>query len=275
MKLVVASGKGGVGKTTLSASLASRLGVTVIDADVDCPNMHLLFSGTTLTEKKVKVSKTAVIDEKKCKKCGKCDLCVFGALDYGDGPKIDPILCEGCGACAVVCPFDAITLREEESGKVVVTETEKFKLIHGELEPGKSGSGKIVFELKQLAGEKDLLIDAPAGIDCPTIAALTNTDHVIVVIEPTPASISDGKKLMEVASHFGVPCSVLLNKTGLSRENEDRIREFSGDSLIGEIPYDKNVPRAIAKLVPPVDSDGPAAQALEKVCEKVRGMFVE
>lgn len=256
MKITIVSGKGGVGKSSVVASLAVALRgrVVVVDADADCPNQHLLFVGKEALKKPLYASHTAEVDYSKCVGCGACrDVCKFGAMPFTDKPKIDPLFCEGCGACKIVCPQGAITLKEVESGVARVVQTnEGFPLIYGKLHPGKSGSGKLVQEVREMASdyEKEFtLIDGAAGIGCPVIASIMGVDYVIGVVEPTPSSISDLERMLETTRHFKVPYGIVINKVGLSAENEEAIRKKFGP-ILAEIPYDPSIPRLLAERKP-------------------------
>jgi len=281
MKVVILSGKGGTGKSSFTSSLAlgmSKNGMVLVDTDVDCPNQHILFPGKILRRKELHVSKVALFDESKHISSSRCaDVCRFGAISIINGKAvIDRIKCEGCGACALVCP-DALKLVPKLSGELIVKETRHFPLVYGKLEPGESGSGRVVFEVKKVAdkiakgkGTELILVDAPAGIGCPVIAAVTGCDYALGVVEPTPASMANLERALEVVRHFNIPFSVVMNKAGISEVHEKRIRELYGDKLIAQIPYDKEVPLLLAKGIPPINGNGKAAKAFREAAEAVK-----
>lgn len=279
-RIVIASGKGGVGKTMLVSSLAtyfsSRKKIVAVDGDVDCPNLAIMFEGTTQSKKELKISRLAVIDSKKCTGCGKCEeACRFSAIK---DRKVIDYMCEGCGLCELVCPEKAIKLAQDVTGVIEHTDTNAgFPLVSAQLYPGKGNSGKLVYEVRRLGerlGEgKDLiLIDAPAGIGCPVIASLTATQLVIGVAEPTKSSLSDLARLFEVARHFRIPRMLVLNKSdmpGGAREDIINYAEKEGIHMLGEMPYDPEIPKCIAQRKVPIDCDVGASQSLKKIAEKI------
>ncbi len=292
MNIAIVSGKGGTGKSSLTSSLAFALSekkkIVLVDADSDCPNQHIFFPGKKTKETPISVSKTALVDAKKCSGCGKCvDACQFGAVALAHGvAEIDGFRCEGCGACAVVCPEKAISLRPERSGNLIVvrtnfrrnlaalelansnTKTKNFPLVYARLLPGRSGTGKMVYNARKLAekiAEKTaaglVLVDAPPGIGCPVIASIAGCDYVIGVVEPTPTSMTNLERALKVVEHFGIPYFVVMNKTGLSEKHENVIRRKFGKRLLASIPYDEEVPKLLARGIPPINGQGPAAKA--------------
>jgi len=284
MKLVILSGKGGTGKSSFSSSLALGLSdrkVVLVDTDVDCPNQHILFPGKVLRREPLHVSKIAVFDKSKTIQSTRCaDVCRFDAIKIEDGKAIiDRKRCEGCGACVLVCP-DALKLVPKLTGELVVKDTEHFPLVYGKLEPGESGSGMVVFEVKKVADEiaKErnaglTLVDAPAGIGCPVIAAATGCEHAIGIVEPTQASMANMQRALDVVRHFNIPYSVVLNKAGISEKYEKKITEEFGGRLIGTIPYDDEVPRLLADGVSPIRGKGKGAEGFKKAVEAVKGVI--
>jgi len=285
MKIVVLSGKGGTGKTSLAASLAVFISenhkILLVDADVDCPNEHLIFEGKEKEKKDVYASKIAVLKKEipfeKCR-----GICQFDAIkDENGNAAVDARACEGCGACAVACP-EAFEMKDIKTGDMVVYEGAKFNLVSGKLLPGEKNSGKIVHEIRKKADEvaenendEVILIDSAAGIGCPVIASVMGCNYAVVVVEPTPASISSVKRAIEVVKHFAIPYSVVMNKAGLSEENEEMIRKELGQNIIGEIPYDKELPKLLANKIPPIKGKGKSAQALMKISENIEKTISE
>jgi len=277
MKITAISGKGGVGKSSIVASIAIALKdtkkIVLVDADADCPNQHLLFQGKELLSKPLSVSHLAEIDYSKCTSCGACrDVCKFEAMDFEGKPRINPLFCEGCGACSIICPRGAIAITQVESGIAKVVHTDEgFRLVYGKLHAGKSGSGKIVQEVRKIASKypADItLIDAAAGIGCPIIASVTGVDYTIGIVEPTPSSISDLERVLRTVSHFKVPFGIVINKVGLSKENEAEIRETWPGKILAEIPYNPEIPRLLAK-------GRPLIYANPQISSKIRELSVE
>lgn len=284
MRVVVLSGKGGTGKSCVVSSLALELSkkrkLVVVDGDADCPNQHILFPGTDVKRKKLYVSKVAVINHK-CNLCNKClEVCQFGALKAENGIRVDELRCEGCGACVLACPQGAVKLVRKLSGDMFVRETKNFPLVYGRLIPGESGSGKIVHELRRegeevarrIEGEL-VVVDAPAGIGCPVIASVSGCEYAIGVLEPTPAGMKNLERALEMVEYFRIPYSIVMNKFGISEENERKaVRRFEG-KIIARIPYDEEVPRLLAEGIPPVLGRGKAAKSFRKLAENVGGLL--
>lgn len=280
VKIVVASGKGGVGKSMLASSLAILFSknkkVVACDCDVDAPNMGL-WLGVEDHDKseKISTSEKAEIDQNKCTKCGKCmEICRFSAIESKGGSlDVNPFLCEGCGACEIVCPADAISLKEVKNGELRIKQTNYgFPLVSGQLYPGEAGSGKIVELLRKKAEKLDndyIIMDAAAGIGCPVIASIRGTDFAVLVTEPTPSGFSDLKRIMDIVNHFNVPYGIVINKWDINRQTSDEMERWAGDMMLGKIRYDKKVIDSIVSLQPVIFSDSKTAGDVKEIFQRL------
>jgi len=276
MKIVVASGKGGVGKSMLASSLAllylKKNKIVVCDCDVDAPNTGLWLGETKSDSiEKISTSFKAKIDLEKCTKCGKCkDVCMFFAIEKNENYHINPFLCEGCGACQIICPVNAITLNSVKNGEIRIRNTKyDFPLVSAQLYPGEAGSGKIIEQLRKKAEEFDhdiMILDAAAGTGCPVIASLRGCDYVVLVTEPTPSGFSDLKRILEVVNHFKIPYGVVINKWDIYPKLSKKIEKWAKNKILGRISYDKNVIECIVNLKPVIFSDS-------KVVNEIREIF--
>lgn len=293
-EIAVASGKGGVGKTTVAASLAVLLnsrGVKVFmaDADVDAPDLLLaLGGGKTVLSMEVEASRKAEVDNKKCTGCGKClQVCPFGAMVEASNGKatVVTLMCEGCGVCRLICPADAIEVKKAPTGTITVEETKYgFMCATGKLRLGEHNSGHLVASIRNLArrkardmGSEVIVIDAAPGIGCPVIASITGADYVIAVTEPTPAAKRNLERLSRVVEHFGVPAGVVINMSGYSGDFETALKKWVthelGFQVLGEIPVDHEVVKALVHMTPVVDfnPEAEASKSLMSIAERVRG----
>ena len=268
IKIAVVSGKGGTGKSVVTSSLAYELSkkyhLLLIDTDVDCPNQYLLFKGKKKFSKHIKAAKIAVVGNRDCIKCEKCkNVCQFGAISIIKGKlTINSMKCEGCGACVHACPENLIKLYPKLSGEILVSITDNFPLVYGKLIPGGSVSGKIVFEARKKGEEiaikenrNIILVDSAAGIGCPVIASITGCDYVVGVVEPTQTSIKNLERALEVASHFRIPYSIVINKIGISKKYEEEIEKKFYGKIIGRIPYDREIPFLLSKGIVPISME--------------------
>ena len=238
-EIVVVSGKGGTGKTVLTSSLAFLADDKVTaDCDVDAPDMHLLLQPEPLSEGDFSGMKTARIDPAKCTGCGRCaEVCRFRAVtvgdsDSGDKYSIDPLGCEGCGVCVWTCPAEAIGLESSVGGKWFISKTRFGKFVHAQLEPAQENSGKLVSlvrsEARKLAvkeGAGTVIIDGPPGIGCPVIASIAGVDLAVVVTEPTVSGIHDLDRVLGLAAHFDLKAGVVINKYDLNEEIATEIEQ--------------------------------------------------
>lgn len=255
-QIVVISGKGGTGKTVITAALAAvSENALFVDCDVDASNLHLLLTPEIKETRVFKSGKTAFIDAERCTRCGLCArLCRFQAID--ESCVIDPVSCEGCGFCALVCPQEAIQMRENTTGEYYESATRFGPLVHAELGVGEENSGKLVFTVRTRASEiakergcELVLIDGSPGIGCPVIASLTGTDCALVVVEPTVSGIHDAERVVKVARHFKVPAAVIINKCDINPAMGERIRRWCAKEMIpciAEIPFDEEVVHAVS-----------------------------
>ncbi|MBC7093250.1 ATP-binding protein [Candidatus Bipolaricaulota bacterium] len=282
IELVVISGKGGTGKTTVVGALAALARDKVIaDCDVDAPDLHLLLRPKAEKTVSYEGSKLAEIDVGFCIGCGTClEACRFDAvLPVGNKFRIDPLSCEGCGACAHACPVGAIELRPRLSGWIHVSRTPYGTLVHGELLPGEGASGKLVTQVKmrarelgRLEGAKLLLVDGAPGIGCPVIASLSGAHAAVVVTEPSLAALHDLARVIGVARHFRVRTYVVINKADLAADVAERIEGFArgqGLSVLGRIPYDEGVIEAQVAGQPVVDRSTAVAQVLRSIWDRL------
>lgn len=274
-EIVVISGKGGTGKTSVAAGFADLAASGVFcDCDVDAANLELVLRGEEKERHDFVASSKAKVDADKCTVCGLCkEVCRFEAVAR-PGVILDTS-CEGCGFCARVCPSGAIQMSPVLSGQWYVSETEKGPLIHARLEPGAENSGKLVTLVRQKAREvaqsldRDIIVtDGPPGIGCPVIASLSGADLALVVTEPTLSGMHDLERIVEVCRRFGVPAMVCINKYDIHEVNSGLIEEkcrAAGLAMAGKIPYDENVPKAMVNGLPVTRLSCPASESIREL----------
>jgi len=284
-KITVLSGKGGTGKTSLTASFAVLTQHAVLtDCDVDAPDLHMLLKPEILETQEFKASRVAVIDQDTCVQCGKCEEnCRFGAIEK---QVVDPILCEGCGVCAYICPVATIELEKRVSGYAYISKTKYGPMSHALLNPGEENSGKLVALVRQNAkkvAEKDncelIVNDGPPGIGCPVIASLGGVDMGLIVTEPTLSGIHDMERALGLLNHFKIPALVCVNKYDINEENTSRIVEFcesNGVEVVGKIPFDPIVTEAMVAGKPIVEyaPKSNVSKAIEELWERTLEQIV-
>ena len=268
-EVVIISGKGGVGKSAVTASLGSILAgkhrILLADTDVDAPNLHLALE-TRLTDfQEISASDKAFIDYQLCSGCMTCvETCRFSAIMAGAEPVVIPYSCEGCGACTLVCPEQAIEVRPVINGRINIFATSGLPLVAGQLSIGGSSSGRLVDQVKRRARQEAensraeiILTDGPPGIGCPVIAALKGADYALLVTEPSTTALHDLQRVVEVVGHFRIGMGLVINKADIHEGSRRAIYAFAeknGLDILGEIPYDINVPMAIANGQPVVEA---------------------
>ncbi len=259
-EIVIISGKGGTGKTSISASFAYLSGkdVVVADCDVDAADLHLLLQPDFAKSEEFYSGEIAVIDQDECIKCGKCaDVCRFDAIPViNDQYIVQPLACEGCGYCARICPTDAITNESQNVGKWYISTTKVGSMmVHARLGIGADNSGKLVAkvknEAKQIAAENNkgfVIVDGSPGVGCPVVSSLSGANFVVLVTEPTVSGLHDLRRVYELVKKFHIKAGCIINKSDLNRQVSGEIEEFLKTENIvhiASLPYDETFTRAM------------------------------
>ncbi len=256
-QIIVISGKGGTGKTVITAAFAALAKNKVMaDCDVDAADLHLLLQPDRKQRYEFKSRQTAIIDKQICQQCGKCIVaCRFNAISQNF--IVDPISCEGCAFCSYICPVNAIRMEEDIAGEWFISETRFGPLVHAKLGIAEENSGKLVALVKKQAkelaekGNYDwVIIDGAPGIGCPVIASLSGIDCAVVVTEPTLSGLHDAIRVVDVARHFDMPVKLVINKYDLNTEMSQNIEKYCKENnivFIGKIGFDKSVVEAMVE----------------------------
>ena len=281
-QLLVLSGKGGTGKTTVSSALIALSGAKAFaDCDVDAPNLHLV----TAHDIKPQTSdyygfQKAFIHCEKCIKCGLCEqTCRFNAILELD---VNVSECEGCAVCSEICPVHAIEMKDLSSGEMILYKDDVRTFSSAKLKTGSGASGKLVTAVKkQLKDNSDnsefAIIDGSPGIGCPVIASISGVSMVLIVAEPTVSGIHDMKRIIETAKKFGTKCAVCINKYDVNESKSDETQEYCNSidiKVLGRIPYDKTVSVAVNNCRSIAEyPESPAAKAIEEIWDKINKLL--
>lgn len=280
-ELVIISGKGGTGKTTITAAFAAIAENSLLcDTDVDAADLHLLLRPEVLQKHDFIGGSKAYIDPERCTECGICvERCQFNAIS--DDFVVDLVECEGCGVCNAFCPVDAIDFTPRKCGEWFVSDTRFGPMVHAHLGIGEENSGKLVSvirkEAREMAEEKGyqlIITDGPPGIGCPVIAAISGATAVLIVVEPTLSGLHDMQRVADLAAHFKIPAMVCINKYDL---NSDMTRVIEAETqkqnmlMVGQIPFDPAFTMAMveAQTILEYESDSELSQIVETVWQRV------
>jgi len=264
--ITILSGKGGVGKSSISASLAFSMAqknkIVAADCDVDAANLALLFGLKKLTKNEKISTNTKAFVNNNAKGCKKIvEKCTFSAISWVEKnqlPKINSFLCEGCGVCKMLCP-KGIDMRKVENATIGEGQSKHgFTVVSGQLEMGESGSGKVVTVAKERAQKiakeqhaKYLIVDSAPGIGCPVIASVRDSDYILAVTEPTPAAFRALQRVLEVVNHFEINYGIIINKSDLNKGFVQKIEKFAEEkkvSIVAKIPFSKDFVKAMTEM---------------------------
>ena len=261
-EIVVLSGKGGTGKTSITASLAVLAGneAVVADCDVDAANMHLLMQPDFALSSEFYSGELAIIDQNACTQCGICsEKCRFGAIPFINNIfTVNPLSCEGCGYCQKVCPAEAISMKSRKSGYVYISNTKvNSTMVHARLDIGAENSGKLVAkvksEAKELAEQQNksfVIVDGSPGIGCPVVSSLSGANYVVLVTEPTVSGLHDLERIYSVIKRFRIKAGCIINKFDINPKKTDEIIEFlrkENITHLSNIPFDIRFTKAMTE----------------------------
>ena len=283
-EIVIISGKGGTGKTVITASIAALAKNKVMgDCDVDASNLYLLLQPEIKETHQFYAGVIPNMDVQKCTNCGRCqEVCRFNAIKTIDGQvTIDLVSCEGCGLCSRVCPVEAIKMEENHCGEWYISETKYGPMVHARLGIAEENSGKLVTLVRQNAqeiAEKNssqlIIVDGPPGIGCPLIATLTGANLAVIVTEPTLSGLHDLQRVVKVGQHFGIEMVAIINKFNINLENTAKIEnwcEKNNVSVVGKIHFDNVITEAMVKGLPVVEySKNSITQEIKDIWEKIK-----
>jgi MinD superfamily P-loop ATPase len=290
-EVVIISGKGGSGKTTVVGSLAMLADNKILaDNDVDAADLHLLLTPSIRETHDFVGGEKAMIDPSKCTGCGECaEACHFRAI-RSDGPlndqgvatcRIDELACEGCGLCERICAFDAVSSKPNVTGKWYVSGTEYGPMVHARLGIAEENSGRLVTQVRNVAADlaktlkkEYILGDGPPGTGCPVIASVSGSDRVLIVTEPTVSGVHDMERVLSLTKHFGIPALIVINKADLNVEQAERIESIATDNgsrVIARIPFDRNVNDALMAGKTVIEyGKGPAFEAMHNIWNVIK-----
>jgi len=278
-EIVIISGKGGTGKTSITASFAvlEKDKAVIADCDVDAADMHLLMKPDFAKSEDFYSGELAVISQEACVKCGKCaDVCRFDAIPFTDFKYIvDDLSCEGCGYCARVCPTDAITNISQNVGEWYISDIKTgSKMVHAKLAIGADNSGKLVAQVKNEAkriaeeGNYDfIIVDGSPGVGCPVVSSLSGANYVVLVTEPTVSGLHDLKRVYELVHKFNLKAGCIINKYDLNEDMTSEIKDFlekENINHLADIPYRKEFIEAVTNGQTIVEYDNGDLQRVVK-----------
>ena len=283
-EIVVISGKGGTGKTSVCAAFAHLMHDGIIcDLDVDAPDLHIILEPDYAAKHVFVSGHEANIDQDSCTRCGECArLCRFESiLENETGYAVDPLRCEGCGVCAALCPAEAIRLTDKLCGEWYESQSRFGPMIHAQLAPGEENSGRLVTLLKQKARERakeqgleTILCDGSPGIGCPVISSLSGASMAVAVVEPTPSGRHDFARIADLCDHFRIPVCVIINKSDLSSSECEAIEgicALRGYLIAGKLPFSNDVVSAMIRKRAVTETESRLASAVESAWEAVTG----
>lgn len=285
-EIVVISGKGGTGKTTICAAFAHLMENGVLcDLDVDAPDLHILSDPQKVEEHPFISGQEAAINVAQCVGCGICqERCRFHAVEKdagGTGYRVNALRCEGCGVCAALCPASAVSMTDKYCGDWYESVSRFGPMLHAQLFPGEENSGRLVSLLKQKAREhaksRDLdviLCDGSPGIGCPVISSLSGAHLAVAVVEPTPSGRHDFIRVAELCEHFRIPVCVIINKADLNHQESAALRELCAKrnySLVGEVPFHQDVIDSMINKKVLTETGSPIAEQIRKAWAAIRG----